>query len=73
MYLFGCTGSESRHTASVAAACEVLVAAYEIQFPDQGIQAPALEACSLSHWTTREVPGLGILRLLLFSILEFSK
>ena len=63
--LFDCAGSwlqnegpiscslwdlQSQH-ANSAGACE-------IQFPDQGLNRgpPALEARSLSHWTTREVP-----------------
>ena len=39
-------------------ACELLVAACGIQFPNQGLDlapTPALRAQSLSHWTTREV------------------
>ena len=36
---------------------DLLVMLCGIQFPDQdGTQAPALEAQSLSHWTIREAP-----------------
>ena len=33
---FVCARSQLRHTGSLAAACKPLVAAYDIQFPDQG-------------------------------------
>ena len=37
-------------------ACELLVAACGIKFPDQGSNAsPCVGSRSLSHWTTREV------------------
>ena len=39
--------------------CCVLVAAYEIYVPEQRMNSgpPALGEWSLSHWTTRKVPG----------------
>ena len=31
-----------------------------ILVPQSGIKSPAVEAWSLSHWTTREVPAQGL-------------
>ena len=44
------------------AACGILV-------PRPGMERvpPALEVWSLNHWSTREVPGAGILTLVLYS------
>ena len=53
-------------------ACEVLVAAYGIQFPDQGLNLEplALGARSLSHWTTREVPIFILIAVIHVTILK---
>ena len=53
-------------------ACELLVAAYGIQFPDQGLnlEPPALGAWSLSHWTTREVPIFILIAVIHVTILK---
>ena len=43
----------------LAAAGKLLVVACGIQFPDQGWNPGPLHwECSLSHWVTREVPGM---------------
>ena len=44
---------------SLTAACELFIATHGIHFPDEGLNLDALEAKSLSHWITRQVPGLG--------------
>ena len=66
---FGCTNSQFQHSRSsifavaygiffLVAACELLVVAYGIYFPNQRLNPdpPALGAKSLSHWTPNEVP-----------------
>ena len=37
--------------------CKFLVVACGIQFPDQGLNPPALGVWGLNHWTTRKVPN----------------
>ena len=53
-------------------ACELLVAAYGIQFPDQGLnfEPPALGAWSLSHWTTREASVFILIAVIHVTILK---
>ena len=56
---FGCTGSQLWHVGFLVVACELLVAACMRDLvPRLGIELGplALEARSLTHWTTREVP-----------------
>ena len=57
--LFGCTGSQLWHAGYLLPQAGPSVVACELQLPDQAsnLCSPALEACSLNHWTTREVPG----------------
>ena len=43
-YLFVCARSQLQHTGSLVVACKLLVAAYNIQFPDQGSNLDPL------HW-----------------------
>ena len=46
-YLLGCTRSQLQHVGSLIAACQLLVAACGIQFPDQGTNPGPL------HWESR--------------------
>ena len=61
MYLFiyfGSAGSSLRHAGSLVAGCGLLSGSMRDLVPQPGIKPgpPALGACSLTHWTTREVP-----------------
>ena len=53
-YLLGCARSSLQRMGSLVGACELLVTACEISYPEQKLKPgpPALEAWGLSHWTT---------------------
>ena len=61
-----------QHAESLVVACELLVAAYGIPFPDQGLnpEPPALGVWSLSCWTTREVPVFILTAVIHVTILK---
>ena len=70
IYLFGCIGSQLQHAGSLVVACEPLVAACGIQFPNQGSNLGAL------HWErgvfATGPPGKSLLLLFKMSNFRFT-
>ena len=62
--------SSLQHMESLVAACRLLVCGTRNLVPRPGIKpsAPALRVWSLSHWTTREVPGFFVCSAMLCSV-----
>ena len=63
IYLFGCVKSLLRHAGLIAVGRLTYPMACGILVPQPGIEpvSPAVEAQSLNHWSTREVPGDSLL------------